>query len=678
MPPAIEAVVMRTLAKSPADRFPDAATLVRALTPGSGAFPALEDRPSGLRRRLYPAAAGVLAVAAVALWAGTREPGSVRAPFDVASASVGIRLDTNRYAVIPFEYGADVAARINETRLLTDALSRWEGIELIDPVQLRRAHGSTARAGASDPEAFQAAAIRLRAGRIVRGQISLVGPLLRISAQLIESETGRVISRHVTRLDATSADADSIFVHLADSLILPRPTDEPEGGHAATPSLPAHQSFAAGRRAVLTGDLPRAIAHFSAASDYDPGYAQALLWTAVTRAWSGADPAQWRSPAERAMARAARLNDRDRAMAEAIVAMARDDLLPACRRWGELTAQYPNDFEVWYGAGDCQARDNAVRRDARSPSGWQFRTSSHSAVRAYRRALQLQPSIHEGLIADAFEPISNLLKLRPTSVRFGRGAGGSHFVAQPSWDGDSLAFTPYPLNALQPPPRLLEAVQHQRELFHEIATAWVAALPQSSTALEALAFSSELLGRSEALTTLQRAGRLATDPRDRFRIRARETWMRVRLAVPGSPADLADARRVADSLLRTPEAATSNPREYASLGVLVGKGNLAVRAFGDPDVQTALDVPTAIFPLAPQLVLLAALGTAGDTLRQLEHRLLTIIDRSLPEEDRLQARLQWIARAATLAYPDARFGSSSSLSGRGDYLLDAQEALHRG
>jgi hypothetical protein len=678
VPPPLEAVVLRALAKSPADRFPDAASMVRALTPGSGSFPALDIPPPTRRRAPYLVAAGVLGATALALWAGTRESDGARAPFDVASATVDGSLDTARYAVIPFEYDADVPTRINEMQLLTDALSRWEGITLVNPAQLRGTNGAADRDAAPDPDSAQAAAIRLRAGRHVRGQVSLAGSMLRVSAQLVEPGTERVIARHATRVDPTLADAESTFIRLADSLVLPRQAGEDEGGHAATASLPAHQSFAAGRRAIQTWDLPRAIVQFSAASDHDPEYAQALLWTAVTRAWSGARPTQWQSPAERAAARAGRLSDRDRAIAEATVAMARGELVQACRGWGALTARFPNDFVVWYGAGDCQARDNTVLRDERSPSGWRFRTSSHSAMRAYRRALQLQPSIHEGLVADAFEPISRLLKLRPTSVRFGDGPGGRDFVAQPSWDGDSLAFTPYPLNALPSPPRLLEAIQHQREVFHEIATAWTVALPRSPTALEALAFSSELLGQPDALVTLQRAMRLATDPRDRFRITARETWMRVRLALPDDGGALADARRVADSLLRSPEATTADPRVSASLAVLVGKGDFAVRAFGDPRVRIALDVPTALFPAAPQLVLLAALGAPANTMQPLERRLLTTIDRSLPTEERLQARLQWIARAATLAYPTARLAASSSLSGMGDYLLDAQETLDRG
>jgi TolB-like protein len=675
--PQLEAVVLRALAKSPADRFPDATGLVRALTPGSGSFPAIEIQAQPRRRAPYIAAAGAVAAVALAVWAGTREPRTAAASFDVASVVSDASLDTTLYAVIPFEYEADIPRRFNEMQLFTDALSRWEGISLVAPAQLRRADTS-AGAAPPDADASRAAAIRLRAGRLVRGQVSLAGSTLRISAQLVESGTDRVLARHATRVDPALADAESIFIRLADSLVLPRPTGEDEGGHDATSSLPAHQSFAAGRRAIQTWDLTGAIAHFSAASDHDPEYAQALLWTAVTRAWSGAGPTQWQSPAERAVARAARLSERDRAIAEATVAMARGDLVRACRRWAELTEAYPNDFVVWYGEGDCQARDNTVLRDQLSPSGWRFRTSSHSAMRAYRRALQLQPSIHEGLVADAFEPISHLLKLRPTSVRFGDGPGGRSFAAQASWDGDSLAFTPYALNSLRSPPRLLEAIQHQRELFHEIATAWTVALPRSSTALEALAFSSELLGQRDALTLLQRAGRLATDPRDRFRISARQTWIRVRLAAPGNLRELESARHTADSLLSSPEAAVADPRIYASLSVLLGRGNLAVRAFGDPRIRSALNVPTALFPSAPQLVLLAALGAPGDTLRQLEQRLLTSIDRSLPPDARPQARLQWIARAATLAYPTARLASSPTLSGKGDYLLDAQETLHRG
>jgi tetratricopeptide (TPR) repeat protein len=665
VPASLEAVVLRALAKAPADRFQSAAELVRALSPGSGSFGAIDigqERGRARRRFLLGGALLVTAAAAGAMYLRP-ESGEPASTVALGAAGTARELDDYRFAVAPFEFAP----------LVLDALARWDGVSLVDERQMLPD-------GRRTDDSDRARAAAHGAGRLVRGQVERSAGTLRISAQLIDTKSGDLIRRNVVHQPAGAA-ADSAVAALVATLVLgsaaaPRELESP----SATRSLPARHEFAAGVLAMNAWDLPRAAEHFAGAARHDPGYAQALVLEALTRAWSGAPAAEWRSSAERARTGRARLSAPEAAMTDAVLATARDDLVGACAIWRDLAQSRPDDFLAWYGWGDCQSRDDTVLRDPGSVSGWRFRTSYRSAMQAYRRALELQPSIHGGLSEDGFDPISNLLKLRPTSIRFGDPAGpdGTLFGALPGWDGDSLSYVPWPIDRLPTPATLLEAVQHQRELFHEIATAWTTALPQSATAFEALGFSRELLGRADALAIVQRAGRLSTEPRERARIAAREVWMRIRRAAPDDSQGLAAARRAADSILGSPGAAGMEARSRASLSILLGRLAPALAAYAEPEVQRQLDVPPSIFPLAPRLVLAAALGSPPDTLRQLEQRLLLTIDRALPEGQRHQARLQWGARAATLAYPAVRLRSAPTLAGQGDYLLDAMELLHRG
>jgi hypothetical protein len=682
VPPALEAVVMRALAKSPADRFPTATSLARALGPGSGSMPAIaveEAAGTGDWRRLAGIAIGIVSIALV--WIAMSGRGSSARDLDVAAAFSAANLDTTRYAVLPFEYDSDISSRFNEDQMLLDAMARWDGITMIDAFQLRGVMRTEPGAALDDEAGARRAAAQLGAGRMIRGQVSRAPGGYRVNALLIETATGDVIERGALRLPASLQGVDSSFRMLAEGLLL-REAGEPlaAGDPTTTTSLPARQAFVSGWNAVREWDLARADSHFTASARLDPEYAQALLWSALTRSWSGQPASTWRSEAERAVAGRSGLNQRDQRVADAILASARGDLVASCRVWSELTSDHGNDFVPWYGLGDCQSRDSIVLADRTSPTGWRFRTSYHSALRAYQRALQLLPSIHEGLSTDAYEPVRRLFKLTPTSTRMGisQGAAARAFVALPTINHDSLAFIPVPMEpgvAIPSSPTAIDAVRHQRQQFFEIATAWSTSLPESATARAALALSMELLGQPGALEVLREARRLASEPADRFRLAAAEVWLRIRLAAPSDTAGLRAARKLADSLLDAGSMSGAPPLSRASLAALTGRAGLAVSLAGDPFVQRAWDVPAALFPAASRLLVHAAMGGPSDSLRRLERDVDAAIGRDLARSQRDGARLAWIARAATLAFPTHRFAQARELVGAGDYVLDAMEAL---
>ena len=687
VPPQLEAIVMRALAKSPADRFPTAAAMAQALGPASGSMEAIPLAASQRTRRIRPgmlAIAGALLVLAVAWFVpGGRRPAA--AGIDVASAFADSALDTTRYAVLPFEYEPGIESRFNEDQMLLDAMARWDGITVIDAFQLRGALGRTATDSLGrDAVAARTAAARLDAGRVIRGEVTRSPDGYRINALLVETASGAVLERASTRLPHSLAGADSSFRMLAERLLLREAgTPLPEEAGTATRSVPARQAFAAGWNALQAWNLDRADSQFAAASRLDPAYSQALLWTALTRSWSGEPPATWRSAAERAVAGRSSLNQRDQRVADAILQVGRGDLVTACATWSELVARFPNDFVPWYGLGDCQSRDSIVVPDRTSRTGWRFRTSHHAALGAYQRALQLLPSIHEGLSANAYEPIRRLFNLTTTTLRMGvtEGDPARSFYALPAFENDSLAYAPVPVTpgvSIPHSPTAPDAVRHYRRQFFDIATAWTTSLPESPTAREALAFAMELLGQPGALNVLADARRLATTPQDRFRLAAQEVWLRIRLGVPADTAGVRVARALADSLLGDSAAARQQPAVAASLAALTGRAGLAAKLMSGPATQREWEVPPVIAPAAQQLLVHAALGAGPAVLQALERDVATGIARDLPVAQREPARLAWLARAATLAYPTYRFVTARELVGSGDYLLDAMEALSSG
>ena len=680
VPASVEQAILRALEKVPADRFATVTQFADALE--APAPPAT--RPV---RPWLVAGLTTVAVAAAALyWVFAIRPSGSSA---AAAASAA---DTSRYVVLPFVHAGAVTA-LNEGALLQDALTHWSGIAVVDPFQVRDALARRDGRALSGSDA-RAVAMDLGAGRYVRGEVSHIGDSIRVYAALYDVTRGGSFVRDGTvKLGSNLARAEAAFAALGERLLFgsagPGARLESQTG---TTSLPARQRFSQGQAAIERWDLGGADSDFAAATRYDPQYAQAFLWLAQTRSWmtqrrswSDTPVATWQSAAERAAGGRARLSSRDQVLSDALLALGREDVDRACRVLTRLTVLDPYDFASWYALGNCLSRDDVVQRDNLSQSGWRFRSSYQQAIRAYVRAFQLLPSIHRSLRGDSYESVRQLLMTGGNNVRLGRALAPdtTTFVARPVWQGDTLVLLPYPREATAGPEVVPEAVnvatRHQRELFHEVATAWVTAFPRSADALEALAVSLEMLGDPAALDTLRHAAALAVTPGERARIAVGEVWMLVRFSVPADVAGLRAARALADSVLRAyPPPKAPEPLLLATLATLTGHAQLAAAYGREPPAATEWIVPAPLAQTALPLVLLASLGGPADSLRTLEQLVDSSIDNGLAVPRRQQARLQWLARAATLAFPDYRFKSIAKLAGAGDYLLDAQAAFLRG
>jgi hypothetical protein len=688
LPPGVAAAVTRSLAKMPDARFESAGAFARALedavhVTGSGVTTPRAARFGGRFRWRWAALASVLAlvsVAAVIMRRGSG-PGAEAA-------------DTTRYAILPLEQVDSGRSALVEG-LLRDAFARWSGISVADGFQVRdqlaRRHLEAPR---SIPEAASIAEA-VGAGRLVRSAVSRVGERFRIEATLFDTRSRAPLATEAVTLDSLLGNAQVAIEALADSLLLRGTASTAAlgalpgaGNRYGTRSVPALRAFWEGQQALQAWELATADSAFSRSVIADGQFSQAALWLALVRSWTGLPAASWSSAAQQAWGGRDRLNPRDQVIASALVSRAAGRLGAACPRWDSLAHAAPRDFVNWYGLGDCLASDEAVLRDPASASGWRFRTSYHAALTAYRQAYLLVPSILMALRDRDFQSVRRLYKTSSQSSRMGRTADGSRFLAVPAWAGDSLALVPWPLRgrgadlsqAIAPPHvNQVDAVTHQRQMYYQTVSSWVTAYPDNPDALAALAQAREMLADPTALQAMQRARRLATTPADRLQMGTAVVRLQVKQASPDDTAGIALATMLADSLLRaTSITDTAGHFELASIAALTGRATAALQHLRSPGVGTLLDAPPGLSQMGPALELLAAFGGPRDSLVALEFAVRDRIENQLVSADRPSARLRWLARPATLAYPDYISPQVSALRGQGDYFLDAIAAVSVG
>ena len=206
VPEAVEEILDRLLAKSPADRFGSAEELIRALDAAiSGEWKRLK-RPLGFRlRRSLKFALPVAAVLLVLIFGATR----LSRDRGARPASGDHLLDPGAIAVLYFEdlspggefqYLAD-----GLTEGLIRDLSRVSGLDVVSGNGVAQFRGSTA------PPAEIAGS--LETGTLIRGSVEPVGDQLRVSVRMVEGTSGVDIDR--AQFDVPSG----AFLAAQDSLV---------------------------------------------------------------------------------------------------------------------------------------------------------------------------------------------------------------------------------------------------------------------------------------------------------------------------------------------------------------------------------------------------------------------------------------------------------------------------
>ncbi|MEO6209099.1 MAG: serine/threonine-protein kinase [Gemmatimonadaceae bacterium] len=684
VPQAVDAAVLKALAPVPANRFQNMTEFSRAL---GRAEDTGGKRPKTAIAPVWRWTAAVVGLGALAALFFAFRP----AP-----------LDPDLYVVLPFVHRANAAPQLldgdNCQQLLYEAFGRWNGITLVDDMRAHDARARVNRAPLSLNDALRTAR-SLRAGRMAWGEVWQARGDIAVRGLIYNVQTEQPIKQYTVTLRSDLGDAERKFDELADTLLVPVAA----AGRATLPasaegvrgsrSIPALTTYFRAHEALAAWKLDSAEALFREAIDLDPDYPHANYWLAQVMSWRGdADPSEWHTSAQRAVDKASRLSMRDSTLAAALLDMSEGRFPDACVKYERLRSMRDSlDFTVWYGLGDCRARDTVVVKSAASPSGWRFRSGYESAIKAYMKALTLVPSSHLAFAGVGFERLSRRLYTQSSQLRNGAVDGDSTlWSAFPSLADDTLAFVPYPNSqiATGATPRRASsaaAIARNRARLEKLAAEWAQEFPRSSAAFEALAHALELEGHitgagapnSSAIAALERARELASDEGDRRRLGV----LRTRLLLYSG--DFAGSRALADSMLTAATAPTPTDADaLKALAALTGHQTRMVELlrteaplvrFLSPANQL-VQPPLPVAESAQTMLGYASLGASADSITAAKQRVERAVISYVPAANRTAVREAVLNMPLTLSYPITPGLSLARAGGNGDYLLDIQRA----
>jgi serine/threonine-protein kinase len=317
-PQALAALVMRCLAKSPAERPASAGAVVDALdrldvSGGHATVDLAAVRAPAARRprRLVPLLA-VGTVAAAAIGFGTWRRFSEATPV----------VDDAVVAVAPFRVAsADPALhylREGMLDLLSAKLTGEGGLRATEPRVFLTAWHRAGGDGETDlePDAAAGVARRLSAGRLLLGDVVGTPSRVVLNASLLDSEEGTTVARV-----SVEGPPDSL-AGLVDQLaarLLTAVSGEPDPQLAALggTSLPALRAYLDGQAKLRDADAAGAVEDFGRALAVDSTFALAGLGLRLAASWNG-DNQQSERGVRLAWLGRDRLSGRERTLLEAV------------------------------------------------------------------------------------------------------------------------------------------------------------------------------------------------------------------------------------------------------------------------------------------------------------------------------------------------------------------------
>jgi serine/threonine-protein kinase len=205
VPAALEEVLKRTLAKSPADRFQTGEELVRALDAVvSGEWRSAVRRPKAgswrQRKLLVPLSAAILVLVALVSWSVLEGPwGGSPGPELLDPRSIAVLYFEDLSPDGGYQYVAD-----GLTEGLIAELSRVNGLNVLS--------GNATRPYQETNVSFDSIARALEVGTLVQGSLEPADDLLRVSVRLVQGISGAFLER------ATFAVPSAALLSARDSL----------------------------------------------------------------------------------------------------------------------------------------------------------------------------------------------------------------------------------------------------------------------------------------------------------------------------------------------------------------------------------------------------------------------------------------------------------------------------
>lgn len=328
---------------------------------------------------------------------GTPPPCAPSAP---ARRAAPAALDDRTWIVLPFDNvsrAPDIEwLRDGSVNLLYLDLSRWHDVRVVDDdrvADLLRTLPPAQHARLGLETGLQVAR-RAGAGRLVLGDLLKVGSRIAVVAKVYEVRSGR--QTRLVRAEAAAPDSlMSVFGRLARGILDVPASVEAVREAAGTSSIEAYREYVAGVRAMNRWELDSARTHLQRAVALDSTFALAHYRLSAAYWWGdGFDEARQRTHSEAAARFGASLPPRERQLIEARVAMVDRRWARACEISAVLVDRDSADAEAWYNLGECSYHDDFVVAIGGDTARLAFRASWNTAVRAFERVIELDPTYH--------------------------------------------------------------------------------------------------------------------------------------------------------------------------------------------------------------------------------------------------------------------------------------------
>ncbi len=341
-------VVMRCLAKEPADRWATADEIVHRLetltTPDTGtqAIRGVSRKP----RRLGIAALATMAIVAII---GFGVFGRRAGP-DTAVSSTSV-------VVFPFTVqGSPDVQYLGEgmVNLLATGMDGAGDLRTVDPRAVMARVEQQALERITPLEASRVAR-ELGAGLFVLGDIVQAGENIRVDAALYDQQAeSKPISSGT--VDGDPDDILAMVDQIATQLLVSgagRASRVTQVAAVTTASLPALKAYLEGESRFRAGLFGAAVEAFQEAVAADSQFALALYRLSIAAEWA-LRPDIANIAAEAAVRHADRLSDHDRRLLEALLASRRGDDETAERMFRAVVGIWPQDVEAWFQLAEVQ------------------------------------------------------------------------------------------------------------------------------------------------------------------------------------------------------------------------------------------------------------------------------------------------------------------------------------